>query len=128
MNGNINEKKDFDKVTPYRASGNLNTVINNPAANINDTMNVNIQTTMTKQDVSPSYNEKTSPTLNTTINNTSEVKSTVTRTYVTNDNRPKKKRVSLNLGPEFKIALLIIVILLIFIFIMPMITDLVKPH
>ena len=48
----------------------------------------------------------------------------VNRTYVTTDNKPKKKKLSSSLGPEFKIALLIIVVLLVFIFLLPVISDL----
>ena len=47
----------------------------------------------------------------------------VNRTYVDN-NKPKKKTVSIKIGPEFKIAFLIVVILLVFIFLLPMISDL----
>ena len=49
----------------------------------------------------------------------------VNRTYVDN-NKPKKKTVSIKIGPEFKIAFLIVVILLIFIFLLPMISDLLR--
>lgn len=45
------------------------------------------------------------------------------RTYVTPDNKSKKKAIKLDLGPEFKIALLIMVVLLVFIFLLPMIHD-----
>ena len=34
---------DNNNVSPYKATGNLNTTISNPSANINDTMNVNIE-------------------------------------------------------------------------------------
>ena len=49
----------------------------------------------------------------------------VNRTYVDN-NKPKKKTVSIKIGPEFKIAFLIVVILLVFIFLLPMISDLLR--
>ena len=135
-----NNKKEFDDVTPYRASGNLNTAISNLRVNINDMMNVNIQNTSTVQSISkqesssgtsnsnvsspPSENAySTSTESNVTNDNKVNENSTVTRVYVTNDDKPKKKKITLNLGPEFKIALLIIVILLIFVFLMPVITD-----
>lgn len=64
---------------------------------------------------------------NTQYNNQATQNSqSVTRTYVSADNKPKKKKLALNLGSEFKVALLIIVILLVFIFILPLITDLFK--
>ena len=56
--------------------------------------------------------------------NFTDKSSTVTKTYVTSDNKPKKKTISLNIGPEFKIAILIIVILLLFIFLLPMLPNL----
>lgn len=49
----------------------------------------------------------------------------VTKTYVTADNRPKKKNITLNFGSEFKIAILIIVILLVFVFLLPMLSDMI---
>ena len=47
----------------------------------------------------------------------------VTRRYVTTDNKSKKKTLKINLGPEFKIALLIVVILLVFVFLLPIISE-----
>ena len=44
MNDNTyNSNNGNDNVGPYKATGNLNTVISNPSANINNTMEVNIQ-------------------------------------------------------------------------------------
>ncbi len=47
----------------------------------------------------------------------------VKKTYVTTDNKPKKKNISLHFGSEFKIVLLIMVILLVFVFLLPVISD-----
>lgn len=161
-------EKNYNNVTPYRATGNLNTAIANPSVNINDTMNVNIQSMATnvppvnnvqnnniQQNIASEVNNQTpienrvpintAPTQNPApVNNTyqntasninviptvkvptganTDSSSSVKRTYVSSDNKPKKKTISLNLGPEFKTALLIIVILLVFIFLLPMISD-----
>lgn len=50
---------------------------------------------------------------------------TIKKTYVNMDNKPKKKNVTFNVGPEFKIAILIIVILLVFVFLLPIINELI---
>ena len=49
----MNENQDYNNgnITPYKASGNLNTVIANPSVNINDTMNVNIKNMATNSAV-----------------------------------------------------------------------------
>ena len=52
--------------------------------------------------------------------------SNINRTYVATNNKPKKKTISITIGPEFKIAILIVVILLIFIFLLPIISDLLR--
>lgn len=60
----MNENNNYNKsnVGPYKASGNLNTFIGNPSVNINDTMDVNIQSIATN-DVhkNDSNNINTSP-------------------------------------------------------------------
>ena len=157
----MNENNGYNNVTPYRASGNLNTAIANPSINVNDTMNINIQnmatnnphvnnnqnysvgsqtqninqqvnTQVTNQNSTPIYNNnvnsnnrKVNTTTNTDTDGSSAEKKDnyVRKTYVTTDSKPKKKTISINLGPEFKIAFLIIVILLVFIFMLPMISD-----
>ena len=143
---NQNNNNNNGSVTPYRATGNLNTAINNPRVNINDTMNVNIQSMATN--TVPVNNQNIETNINTQVNNqipiqnnvnynannvqnvplqnnyTQTNQTMVNRTYVTTDNKPKKKKLSSSLGPEFKIALLIIVILLVFIFLLPVISDL----
>lgn len=146
MNNNeYNSDNNVGSSGPYKASGNLNTVISNPSANINDTMGVNIQNASspvlnTSQSINamPSNQvagESMNPqalnqaNFNNTQNinvNTSKVSNnpSVTKTYVTSDNKPKKRTVSLNIGPEFKIAILIIVVLLIFIFLLPLLPEL----
>ena len=49
----------------------------------------------------------------------------VKKTYVNMDNKPKKKTITFNVGPEFKIAIFIIVILLIFVFLLPIINEII---
>lgn len=142
---NENEIKN-ENIAPYRATQNLNTRIANPTANINDTMGVNIQSVSTEvtkpkppevvrevpfnnANININTNQNTILQNNQgNIQNNTEINNTpnITRTYVSSDNRPKKKKLTLNLGSEFKVALLIIVILLVFIFVLPLITDLVN--
>ncbi len=50
----MNENNNNSNVTPYRASGNLNTVIGNPSVNINNMMDVNIQIASTNSKPSKS--------------------------------------------------------------------------
>ena len=157
MNNDDNINNTSGMPSPYKASRNLNTAIGNPSVNINDTMNINIQNMATNSipvnnqtpieaqvtDVKAPIN-KVENTYNPNVNNLNNSlnniniqndinqnninTSNVTRTYVSADNKPKKKKLVLNLGSEFKIALLIIVILLVFIFILPMITNLLKGY
>ena len=146
-----NNQKEIN-VSPYKATGNLNRTISNPSASINDAMNVNIQnvTTNNTQVVEPvpintppqqqSNTIPVTPSAQTNnINNQSIIeealkKQTATNTinnnnvnnkvYVNIENKPKKKKLTLSIGPEFKIALLIIVILLAFVlFILPLISN-----
>ena len=113
---------------PYKAMGNLNTVISNPSANINNTMAVNIASSgdsvisNPQEDIiesKPAVNEE-APTVQENVN---PVPGETPKTTFTSDNKPKKRTISLNLGKEFKIALLIIVILLIFIFLLPLLPN-----
>lgn len=141
----MNNNDPSNNVGSYRAaSGNLNTVISNPSVNINDTMNMNIQNmnsnntnqvnlnTISNNNVSNMVNNNTNnnsniQNTNSNINNNNNyvaTSSNVNRTYVSSENKPKKKTVSIKMGPEFKIAFLIVVILLVFIFLLPMISDL----
>lgn len=73
--------------------------------------------------MSQNNNPKTEPMPNTNPNN-----EFVKKTYVTKDNKPKKKTISFNMGPEFKIGLLIIVILLAFVFVLPILNDLIMGY
>ena len=139
-----------DNVAPYRASKNLNTSIGIPSMDVNDPMNMNIQSVNTNSslntnninnaNINNSYiqnvpnntnmsngNVQSMPNninmSNNNIQNNTEVVSntTVKRNFVSNSKGKKKN--SINLGPEFKIALLIIVVLLVFIFLLPVITS-----
>lgn len=153
MNDNFsNTNEDNTPITPYRATGNLNTVISNPSANINDTMNINIQNISTptnqampemKNEVNQNAYSNVSLESNINENNTSNftnptnvsnpsqsnVESNIpNKKYVSLDNKPKKKTVSIKIGSELKIVLLIVVILLVFIFLFPIISDLFTKH
>lgn len=158
----MNENNNFNSgnIRPYKASGNLNTVIGNPSVNINDTMNVNIQS-MTTNDVTVNNNNNINASMvqntqnninnnqnigtnvpidnsNTNINiNTvsssnmqtnNQTSGYVNKTYVSVNNKAKKKNIQLKLGSEFKIALLIVVILLIFILLLPKINELFRGY
>lgn len=152
MNQNLEREKPT--VAPYKASGNLNTAINNPSININDTMNINIQnagSNDTNSNITDNTNNVNQPIgvgqyntgeiQNNTVNNipqninlgnnintnqstvvTSE-NTNVEKQYVAVDNNKKKKTISFEIGPKFKIVLLIIVILLIFILLLPVISN-----
>jgi len=147
----MNENNDYNStnVRPYKATGNLNTAIGNPSININDAMNVNIQNASTNtQELNIDQNYNNAPQINNqelsvpennivnnTINNvntntnqTTQNNSYVKKTYVSADNKPKKKKISLNMGPEFKIGLLIIVILLAFVFLLPLLSKLIMGY
>lgn len=62
----MNENNNYNKsnVGPYKASGNLNTFIGNPSVNINDTMDVNIQSIATND-----VNKNDSNGINTSFEN-----------------------------------------------------------
>ena len=126
-----------ENINQYKASGNLNTIISNPNANINDTMNVNIQNIPMNNNMQSTIdNNKTNnlaennqinnPQINVSGEQTQQTEN-VTKNYVSNNgNQNKKKTVILNVGPELKTALLIIIILLVFILILPIINDIVR--
>lgn len=142
MMNNTNNDNNSNGVGPYRATSNMNTYIDTPNANFNGMMNVNIQNTTTNNnqnvaDISTNTTSTSNASVNVTTSNTytssdanvsSNNSDGVVRTYVSSDNKPKKKTVTLNLGPEFKIAFLIVVILLIFVFLLPYISDLIKGY
>lgn len=143
------QEENNNNVTPYRASGNLNTSIGIPQMNVNDPMNMNIQSVNTIPTLNNNNNNNNTfsnpnniniqnnsingsvPYSN--INQNNNINSSMNNEVVNNDspvkrtfisNNTKKKKASINLGPEFKIALLIIVVLLVFIFLLPVITSL----
>lgn len=145
---NNNSNSNSGNVNTYKATNNMNTFIDNPNANFNDMMNVNIQnasvnSTNSANNINSSNNNTTGVNVNNnmaginvnnaisgnmSVSNDFSSQNIVTRTYVSSDNKPKKKTVSLNLGTEFKIALLIVVILLVFIFLLPYIGDMFKGY
>lgn len=120
-----NNENNVDNTQPYRAMGNMNTVISNPSANINNTMSVNIASA--GEPASPSVQE--TPIQESPVQPSAPVETPapqeevetgeVNKTFVS-DAQPKKRTISLNLGKEFKIALFIVVILLIFVFLLPL--------
>lgn len=142
MMNNTNNDNNSNGVGPYRATSNMNTYIDTPNANFNGMMNVNIQNTTTNNnqnvaDISTNTTSTSNASVNVTTSNTytssdanvsSNNSDGVVRTYVSSDNKPKKKTVTLNLGPESKIAFLIVVILLIFVFLLPYISDLIRGY
>ena len=141
MNNTSNDNNS-NGVGPYRATSNMNTYIDTPNANFNGMMNVNIQSGTTNNnqnvaDISTNTTSTSNASVNVTTSNTytssdanvsSNNSDGVVRTYVSSDNKPKKKTVTLNLGPEFKIAFLIVVILLVFIFLLPYISDFIRGY
>lgn len=139
---NINNDNNSNGVGPYRATSNMNTYIDTPNANFNGMMNVNIQNTTTNNnqnvaDISTNTTSTSNASVNVTTSNTytssdanvsSNNSDGVVRTYVSSDNKPKKKTVTFNLGTEFKIAFLIVVILLVFVFLLPYISDFIRGY
>lgn len=71
---NDNNNSSNGGIRPYKASGNLNTVIGNPSVNINDTMNVNIQSMSTNN-------------FNNTNNNFQNMQDDVNTSFVQNINQ-----------------------------------------
>lgn len=139
---NTNNDNNSNGVGPYRATSNMNTYIDTPNANFNGMMNVNIQNTTTNNnqnvaDISTNTTSTSNASVNVTTSNTytssdanvsSNNSDGVVRTYVSSDNKPKKKTVTFNLGTEFKIAFLIVVILLVFVFLLPYISELIRGY
>ncbi len=145
-----------DNVKPYKASGNLNTMLSNPDSNINNAMNVNIQNTnepVNTQNNNTNQNvvsQAPSPSVNTPsvqeepVNNeqNNEVKkepivspqnvanvstaNNVNRTFVNNEPQKQKKTVKVTYSPELKIAIFIVVLLLVFLMFIPVIENFVR--
>lgn len=118
MNNNTNNDSNSN-VDTYKASSNMNTFIDSPNANFNPMMDVNIQNTNTNTNNELNVSNVNSSSVNSNDNVSTMNDGLVTRTYVSSDNKPKKKTVKINLGTEFKIALLIVVVLLVFILLIP---------
>lgn len=136
MMNNTNNDNNSNGVGPYKATSNMNTYIDTPNANFNGMMNVNIQNTTTNSSnhgnnvINSNNNIQASSTIDSSnaVNSNYNNSENVTKTYIGSNNKPKKKTMTLNLGPEFKIAFLIVVILLIFVFLLPYISDLIKGY
>lgn len=135
MNNTSNDNNS-NGVGPYRATSNMNTYIDTPNANFNGMMNVNIQNTTTNSSnhgnnvINSNNNIQASPTIDSSnaVNSNYNNSENVTKTYIGSNNKPKKKTMTLNLGPEFKIAFLIVVILLVFVFLLPYISELIRGY
>ena len=144
----MNDTNNNNNVTPYKASGNLNTMLNNPSANINNTMNVNIQnvnepisnsTNNTGQNVVPpitnvsnsstisntqiSNKEKTEPVVDNQGMVNVSTTNNVNRTFVNDEPKKQKKTVKITYSQELKIAVLIVVLLLVFLMFIPVIEN-----
>ena len=136
MMNNTSNDNNSNGVGPYRATSNMNTYIDTPNANFNGMMNVNIQSGTTNSSnhgnnvINSNNNIQASPTIDSSnaVNSNYNNSENVTKTYIGSNNKPKKKTMTLNLGPEFKIAFLIVVILLIFVFLLPYISDLIRGY
>lgn len=136
MMNNTNNDNNSNGVGPYRATSNMNTYIDTPNANFNDMMNVNIQSGTTNSSnhgnnvINSNNNIQASPTIDSSnaVNSNYNNSENVTKTYIGSNNKPKKKTMTLNLGPEFKIAFLIVVILLVFVFLLPYISELIRGY
>jgi len=142
MMNNTSNDNNSNGVGPYKATSNMNTYIDTPNANFNGMMNVNIQSGTTNNnqnvaDISTNTTSTSNASVNVTTSNTytssdanvsSNNSDGVVRTYVSSDNKPKKKTVTFNLGTEFKIAFLIVVILLVFVFLLPYISELIRGY
>jgi len=136
MMNNTSNDNNSNGVGPYKATSNMNTYIDTPNANFNGMMNVNIQNTTTNSSnhgnnvINSNNNIQASSTIDSSnaVNSNYNNSENVTKTYIGSNNKPKKKTMTLNLGPEFKIAFLIVVILLIFVFLLPYISDLIKGY
>lgn len=133
---NTNNGNNSNGVGPYRATSNMNTYIDTPNANFNGMMNVNIQSGTTNSSnhgnnvINSNNNIQASPTIDSSnaVNSNYNNSENVTKTYIGSNNKPKKKTMTLNLGPEFKIAFLIVVILLVFVFLLPYISELIRGY
>lgn len=135
MNNTSNDNNS-NGVGPYKATSNMNTYIDTPNANFNGMMNVNIQNTTTNSSnhgnnvINSNNNIQASSTIDSSnaVNSNYNNSENVTKTYIGSNNKPKKKTMTLNLGPEFKIAFLIVVILLVFVFLLPYISELIRGY
>lgn len=136
----MNENNNNNVVSPYKAKGNLNTIIENPSISVKDTMNINIQSMDTINNQNFDYqssitnnqnsSKQISSTASSIINdnyksdfqnknfvniNTNATYSNIP--YVTSGNKGQKKKniKSSSAGGELITALLIIIVLLVFI-------------
>lgn len=131
---NINDTMDINIKTMSPPNNYQSLVQNSDVIPNNAVTTQNKQSVETQNQVSQSQLEGvTSINTNQNVNNYTQNNNipsqniqdsnTVKKTYVNMDNKPRKKTITFNLGPEFKIAILIIVILLVFVFLLPIINE-----
>ena len=131
--------------TPYKASGNLNTSIGNPSMDVNNTMQVNIQSVNSNisnnnannggnsvvpkaESISASnQNVQVTPKTSTPPNNYASSSSDskeneIKKPYIPNQNSTGQSKSKVKMGPEVRFAFLIVVLLIIFVLLLPMIS------
>ena len=115
--------QNYNGIMPNQNNVNYNGIMpNQNNVNYSTSGIIDTQTTSNAQSIYPNQTNQNNyaASVENKPNNQSNY---ANRTYVTPDNKSKKKAIKLDLGPEFKIALLIMVVLLVFIFLLPMIHD-----
>jgi len=131
-NQSASSMPNIPNVPTYKENiNNTTNVIQKPEIKKDEVLIQNIEkTNNVNNDIKKSINLNTVniPVDNNQNINTNENTGYVKKVYITEENKPKKKTVSLNMGPEFKTGLLIIVILLAFVLVLPMLIDLVMGY
>ena len=107
---------------PLNSLGNPSVTTSGVSSNNN--LNSAINTTNVVPNIPNNYVNNSTMVQSVNNQNNSYVK----KTYVTTDNQAKKKKLALNLGSEFKIALLIMVILMVFVFLLPILSDMIRGY
>ena len=124
---NINNTMDVN-IQNIKTNTGVPSSINNNISNTNlNVVDTNVSNIVNKTTIHDNTNNNQQNVINSdnSQNKANLSSDYVTKTYVTVDNKPKKKKLTFNLGSEFKMALLIIVILLVFVFILPIISEII---
>lgn len=120
----INNQNNINYNEAQINNTNIQTIPNNTSIQTNDNQTFISNTNNIPNATVQNYTAVTNNNMNNTLNESNIV--STDKTYVsTTDNNHKKKNKTFNLGPEFKIGLLIVVILLAFVFLLPMLSDLI---